>query len=69
VFEAENIFEGLDGDDCTGKGIPLVSDPLKEVLHRFQGAAAQIMPKLSIIEKVQVQDLRDAQDETPMGNP
>ena len=44
-----------------------MSDLLKEVLQRFPGAAAQIMQKLSIIEKVPAQDLRDAEDEMPVG--
>ena len=66
--EAENIAEDLDGDDCAGNGILFVSDPLKEVLQRFPVAAAQIMQKLSIIEKVPAQDPRDAKDEMPVGN-
>ena len=50
--EAEEIAEGLDGDDCAGNGIFFVSDPLKKVFQRFPSTAAQIMQKLSIIEKV-----------------
>ena len=67
--EAEKIAEGLDGDDCVWNGILFVSDPLKKVFQRFPGAAAQVMQKFSIIEKVPAQDLRKAEDKMPVGNP
>ena len=66
--KAEKIAEGLDGDDCAWNGILFVSDPLKKVFQRFPGAAAQVMQKFSIIEKVPAQDLRKAEDEMPVGD-
>ena len=66
--EAENIAEGLDGDDRAWNGILFVSDPLKKVFQRFPGAAAQVMQKFSIIEKVPAQDFREAEDEMAVWN-
>lgn len=55
-------------DDGAGKRSPFGNDILHEDLKGLPGTAAQIMQKLSIIEKVPAQDLRDAEDEVPVGN-
>jgi hypothetical protein len=68
-IESESITEGLDGDNCAGNGILFRNDILEENLQRFPGTAAQVMQKFSIIEKVPAQDLRDAEDEMPAGDP
>jgi len=34
--EAENIAEGLDGDDCPGNGILFVSDPRRKTFRDSQ---------------------------------
>ncbi len=46
--EAENIAEGLDGDDCAGNGILFRNDILEENLQRFPGTAAgmAMIPRL-----------------------
>ena len=41
---------------------------LKEELQGFPGAATQIGKKIPVIEKIPPQDLRNAEDEMPVGN-
>jgi len=67
-IESEEIAECLHGDDGAGDGIIFGNRLLEKDLQGFPGATAQIMQKLSIIEKVPAQDLRDAEDEMPVGN-
>jgi hypothetical protein len=50
--EAKEIAKGLDGDNRAGHGIFFRDDLLKENLQGFPDAKAQLMQKLSIIEKV-----------------
>ena len=66
--EAEEIAKGLDGDHRAGNRILFMNDLLKKNLQRFPSTTAQLMQKISIIEKVPAQDLRDAEDEMPVGN-
>ena len=56
--EAEDIAEGLDGNNCTGDGILFRNGILEENPQRLPGATAQLMQKFSIIEEVSAQDLR-----------
>jgi hypothetical protein len=67
-IEPQEIAKGLDGDDGAGDGIPLRDRRLKKDLQGFPGAAAQVGKKVAIIEKIPAQDLREAEDEMPMGN-
>jgi hypothetical protein len=67
-IEAEKVAECLDGDDAAGDRIPFGDDLLHEDPQGFPGAATQIVEKMAIIEKISAQDLRDAQDEMPVGN-
>ena len=66
--EVEEVAKGLDGDDGAGDGILLRHSLLKKELQGFPGAATQIGKKIPVIEKVPAQDLRDAEDEMPVGN-
>ena len=67
-IEAEKVTEGLDGDDGAGHGIPLPHRLPKKELQGFPGAAVQIGKKIPVIEKITPQDLREAEDEMPVGN-
>jgi hypothetical protein len=67
-IEPQEIAKGLDGDDRAGDGIPLWNRLPKKELQGFPGAAAQIGKKVPIIEEIPPQDLREAEDEMPMGN-
>ena len=67
-IEAEEVAEGLDGDDGAGNRIPFWYGLLQEDLQRVPGASAQLMEKPAIVEKIPAQDLRDAEDEMPMRN-
>jgi hypothetical protein len=51
-----------------GVGLLLGDNLLEEHLQGFPGQAAQIVQKLSIIQKVPSQDLRDAEDKMPVRN-
>ena len=66
--EAEEIAKGLDGDNRAGNRILFRNDLLKKNFQGFPSTTAQLMQKLSIIEKVPAQDLRDAEDEMPVGD-
>jgi hypothetical protein len=66
-IESEKIAEGLDSDDRAGNRILFRNGIQEENLQRFPGAAAQISKKLPIIEKVTAEDLRDAENEVPVG--
>jgi len=67
-IESEQVAKGLDGDDDAGDEIPLRHRLLKKELQGFPGAATQIGKKIPVIEKIPAQDLRDAEDEMPVGN-
>jgi len=41
---------------------------LKKALQGFPGAAIQIRKKIPVVEKIPSQDLRDAENEMPVGN-
>lgn len=64
----EKVAEGLNGDDDTGDRILFGNDLLHEDLQGFPGTTTQVMEKMAIIEEIPTQDLRDAQDEMPVGN-
>jgi hypothetical protein len=67
-IESQEVTKGLDGDDGAGDGILLRHRLPKKELQRFPGAATEIGKKVPIIEKIPAQDLRDAEDEMPVGN-
>jgi hypothetical protein len=67
-IESEEIAKGLDGNDGAGDGILFRYRRLKKELQGFPGAAAQIGKKIPVIEKIPPQNLRDAEDEMPVGN-
>jgi len=67
-IESQEIAEGLDGDDGAGDGIFLRNRFLDKYLQGFPGTLAQISKKFSIIQKVAAQDLRNTEDEMPVGN-
>jgi hypothetical protein len=62
-IEAEEIAEGLHGDDGAGDGIVVRNRILEKSLQGFPGATAQIGKQLPVIQKVTAEDLRDAEDE------
>ena len=64
----ERVSEGLDGVDGAGDGIPLRHRLLKKELQGFPSAATQVGKKIPVIEKIPPQDLREAEDEMPVGN-
>jgi hypothetical protein len=66
--ETEEVPEGLDGNDGAGERVPFGNDIPYEDLQRFPGTATQIVQKKAIIEDVPSQDLRDAEDEMPVGH-
>ena len=51
-IEAEEVAEGLDGDDGTGDRIIFVNHLPQEDLQGFPGAAAEIGEKPPVIQKV-----------------
>ena len=61
--QAEEIAEGLHGDNGAGDGIVLRNRILEKSLQGFPGAAAEIGKKLPVIEEIPTEDLRDAEDE------
>jgi hypothetical protein len=67
-IESQEVAKGLDGDDGSGDGVPFWHRFLEKELQGFPGAAAQIGKKVPIIEKIPAQNLRDAEDEMPVGN-
>ncbi len=67
-IEAEKIAEGLYGNNRAGYGILFIDSFLKEYLQGFPGTTAQIGEKLPVIKEISAEDLRDAEDEMPMGN-
>jgi hypothetical protein len=67
-IESEEVAKGLDGDDGAGDGIPLRPRLLKKELQRFPSAASQVGKKIPVIEKIRLQDFREAEDEMPVGN-
>ena len=67
-MEAEEVPEGLHGDDGAGDGITFRNRLLKKDLQGFPGTAAEIGKKLPVVEEVTAEDLRDAEYEMPMGN-
>ena len=67
-IESEEIAKGLDGDDGAGDGILLRNRLLDKDLQGFPGTPAQISKKFPIVQKVATQDLRDTEDEMPVGN-
>jgi len=68
AIESEQVAKGLDGNDGAGDGILLRHSLLKKELQGFPGAATQIGKKIPLIGEVPAQDLRDAEDEMPVGN-
>ena len=66
--KSEEVAKGLDGNDCAGNGILLRYRLPKKDFQGFPGVATQIGKKVPIIEKIPAQDLRDAEDEMPVGN-
>ena len=67
-IEPKEIAKGLDGDDRAGDGISLRHRLLKKKLQGFPGAAAQVGKQVPVIEEIPAQDLREAEDEMPVGN-
>ncbi len=67
-IESQEVAKGLDGDDGAGGGILFRHRLLEKELQGFPGTATQIGKKIPVIEKVPAQDLRDAEDEMPVGN-
>ena len=67
-IEAEEVSESLYGNDGAGNGFLLGRRFPEKYLQRFPGAPAQIGKELSVIEKISAQNLRDAEDEMPVGN-
>jgi hypothetical protein len=55
-------------DIVEGDEILFRDSRLKKNLQRFPGAAAEIGKQTSVKEKTPADDLRDAEDEMPMGN-
>ncbi len=67
-IESEEVAKGLDDDDSAGDGILSRYRLLKKELQGFPGAPTQIGKKIPVIEKIPAQDLRDAEDDMPVGN-
>jgi hypothetical protein len=67
-IESEEIAEGLYGNDGAGDGIILRNNLPKKHLQGFPGTTAQIGKKLPVIKEISAEDLRDAEDEMPVGN-
>lgn len=67
-IESEEIAEGLDGDDGAEDGILLRDRLMDKNLQEFPGTPVQISKKFPIVQKVAAQDLRDTEDEMPVGN-
>ena len=65
---SQEIAEGLDSDDGARDGIIFWNRILDKDLQGFSGAAAKIGKKLSIVEEVTAEDLRDAEYEMPVRN-
>jgi len=62
------VSEGLGSDSGIGDGIPLRHRLLKKEFQGFPSAATQVGKKIPVIEKIPPQDLREAEDEMPVGN-
>jgi hypothetical protein len=67
-IEAEEISEGLYGNDGAGDGVILRDRLLHENLQGVPGTAAQVSKKLPVVKEISTQKLRDTEDEMPMGN-
>jgi hypothetical protein len=65
---AEQVAEGLDGDESPGQHINMFRSGSEIGLQTLPAATAQIGEPLPVIQKAAPQNLGDAEDDVPVGH-